>query len=76
MGKSKTTNGPVFDYSAEPGEVWLGRRNINTKRWKIRRVPHCFKDELEPQNRDHSELRNIKVKIYLLESGEKNISTH
>lgn len=66
---------PVFDFSEEPGEVWLGRRNINTKRGKIRWLPHCFKDDLEPQNRDHSELRNIKVKIYLLESGEKNIST-
>ena len=40
-------------------------------------VSSYFKDDLEPQNRDHLELRNTKVvKMYLLESSEKTIYTN
>ena len=63
MGKSKTSNGSVVDFSEEPKRVCLGRRSTALSLGSQVGTSFCYRCILEPQNRNQYEWRNIKVVV-------------
>ena len=60
MGKSKSSNGSVLDFSEEPRRAWLGRISIALSLGSRVDTSFCYSCILEPPNRNQEEWRNIK----------------